>query len=748
MPRPEAPSTLSLERYAAEAKALVAGAQTLADERRHAEVEPLHLLARVLERDARARDALSRAGTNVAELAAAVERALSTRPRASEPSFLSDAMLDLLERAERDARRERSPEVRVDDVLNALTQEIRGPAGELLGAFGIAPGSLRAHLARRGSATALSPAPGVAVASPSLREVSLGAGAPDEPLVERAPELLHLLTALERQDRCHPLLVGERGVGKRSLIRSLERRLSGGKVPPRLASLRLFEVDAAGLAAGARLRGEVEERLKGVLGEVAASGGALVVDGIDQLFGQGPLGSAVGDVLRPALAQGTVRIIATTTPEGLKRLKERDPHVAHAFNVIVVEEPGVEEATTIARAVASRYERHHGTRIEDAAVVAAVRLAKRYLADRALPESALDLLDEAAAQRSVSASEVSPPEQGAAARTLAEEDVARTLAGWTGIPVTKMLQGEGTKLLELEARLGERVVGQDRALHAVARAVRRGRTGLRDASRPIGSFLFLGPSGVGKTELAKALAEVVFDDEHALTRLDMSEFMERHMAQRLLGAPPGYADSEQGGFLTEAVRRRPYSVLLFDEVEKAHADVFNLLLQLLDDGRLTDGRGRLAHFSHTVVILTSNIGSERILDSGPDVFSTEEGRRELEATLLARLREFFRPELLNRLDEIVVFQPLGPAELRRIVDLELAKLGRLLAERRLGLDVDEAARARLVELGHEPALGARPLRRAISRELQDPLASALLAGKFAEGATVRVRVAGGRLELE
>jgi ATP-dependent Clp protease ATP-binding subunit ClpC len=747
MVRPTAPSTLSLERYAAEAKALVAGAQTLADERRHAEVEPLHLLARMLERDPRLREVMGRAGVNVIELAAAVERALDARPRANEPSFLSDAMLDLLERAERDARRERASEVRVEDVLNALTQEIRGAAGELFGAFGIAPGSLRAHLSRRSSSPL---APGSPASSPSsLRELVGRETSPEDPLFERTAELLHLLTALERQDRCHPLLVGERGVGKRSLIRSLSTRISAGKVPPRLASLRLFEVDAGALTAGARLRGEVEDRLKSVLAEVSANGGALVVEGIDQLFGQGPSGSAVGEVLRPALQQSTLRIVGTTTPEGLKRLKERDPHVAHAFTVIPVEEPSVDDAIAIARAVASRYERHHETRIDESAVVAAVRLAKRYLAERALPESALDLLDEAAAQRSVSLSEDATTQDVAAEkRTLSEEDVARTLAGWTGIPVTKMLQGEGTKLLELELRLGQRVVGQDRALHAVARAVRRGRTGLRDASRPIGSFLFLGPSGVGKTELAKALAEVVFDDEHALTRLDMSEFMERHMAQRLLGAPPGYADSEQGGFLTEAVRRRPYSVLLFDEVEKAHADVFNLLLQLLDDGRLTDGRGRLAHFSHTLVILTSNIGSERILDASPETFATEAGRLELEATLLARLREFFRPELLNRLDEIIVFQPLGRSELRRIVDLELEKLGRLLSDRRLSLDVDDAARERLAELGHEPALGARPLRRAISRELQDPLASALLADRYAEGATVRVRVADGRITLD
>lgn len=331
---------------------------------------------------------------------------------------------------------------------------------------------------------------------------------------------------------------------------------------------------------------------------------------------------------------------------------------------------------------------------------------------------------------------------------LSEQDVASTLASWTGIPVDKMLEAEAEKLLKMEGRLAERIVGQDHALSAVSRAVRRGRVGLRDPKRPIGSFLLLGPSGVGKTELAKALAEFLFDDEAALTRLDMSEFMERHMAQRLIGAPPGYADSEQGGFLTEAVRRRPYSVLLFDEVEKAHQDVFNLLLQVLDDGRLTDGRGRLADFSNTVVVMTSNIGSERILDVDPKLFESEDGRQALRDVLFERLGQFFRPEFLNRLDDVCVFRPLSKQDLRRIVDIRLKELERLLTPRKLSLEISEAAKLRLVDLSYEPALGARPLKRTLLRELQDPLAHALLSAKAPHGGTIKVDAQGDTLSLD
>jgi ATP-dependent Clp protease ATP-binding subunit ClpC len=744
-------STLSLERYAPEAKALVVGAQALADERKHAEVQPLHLLARALEQERGVRAVLDRSGANTIELAAAVERSLAALPRSAEPAFLADSMLDLLERAGREAERERSDAVRLEHVVNALTQEIRGPAGELFGAYGIAPGSLRRDLAALGTKRGLpvgskEPATTASSGDEATNDLVEQAKVTGESVIGRQAEVSRLLAVLERRTKNHPLLVGEPGVGKHAVVRALAQRILSGTVPPSLVGARLVAVDTGALVAGARLRGEVEERVRRLLAEHARRDSVLVIRAVDQLFAQGPAGSMLGDLLRAALSRGEPRLLGTTTPDGLRRIQERDALVLHSFTVLSIAEPTEEEAIEIVRGSAPRYGKHHAVEIQDPAVVAAVRLAKRYVEDRFLPDSALDLLDEAAASRRVAAGNVA--ENNAPDPVLGEEDVANTLSLWTGIPVAKMLEGEAARLLALEARLGERVVGQDQAVGAVARAVRRGRVGLRDTRRPIGSFLFLGPSGVGKTELAKTLADVVFDDERALTRLDMSEFMERHMAQRLLGAPFGYADSEQGGFLTEAVRRRPYSVLLFDEVEKAHADVFNLLLQLLDEGRLTDGRGRTADFSNTVVIMTSNIGSDRILETDEKLFESEEGREALRDVLLDKLRAFFRPELLNRIDETVVFRPLTRPNLRRIVDLELAALGKLLADKQIRLDVDDAAKSLLVELGYDPGLGARPLKRAILKHLQDPLAEALVAGHHGAGATVKVSAPGGRIRIE
>jgi ATP-dependent Clp protease ATP-binding subunit ClpB len=851
----EEATTLSLDRYAPDAKALVAAAQALADERKHAEVQPLHLLVRALGRDLGVRAVFERAVGNVLEFEAALERALSHLPRSAEPAYLSASMLDLLERAQREAGREKSEKVLVEQVVNALSQEIRGAAGEILSAFGVLPGSLRQHMSALRSvpqaARASNVAPG-AFARPLLSNA-------DEPVLLRVAEVRRLLTILERSQKSHPLLVGEAGVGKGAVVRALAQRIACGDVPTSLASVKLLEIDSGALVAGARLRGEIEERVKKLLGDVAGAGAILVIRNLEQLFGQGPSGAAIGEVLKPALVRGEVRVLATTTPEGVKRLEERDAQVLRLFTRLSIAEPNIEEATEIVRGVAARYERHHGVEIGERAISLAVQLAKRYVPDRCLPDSALDLLDEAASAKRVEVDGV-PAEADAllrrlesvqaqlrtlehsedaesqaerqklsdelpaleqktqqiranmearrgvvgAVRTLSaelasaraereralseknfarvgeiehavlpelearlaraeesaknasvppprilsERDVAATLAIWTGIPVAKMLEGEADKLLKMEERLAQRVVGQEDAVAAVARAVRRGRVGLRDPGKPIGSFLFLGPSGVGKTELAKALARFLFDDDQALTRLDMSEFMERHMAQRLIGAPPGYADSEQGGFLTEAVRRRPYSVLLFDEVEKAHQDVFNLLLQVLDDGRLTDGRGRLADFSNTVVIMTSNIGSERILESDPKLFESEAGRDALRDVLLERLREFFRPEFLNRVDETLLFRPLTKAHLRSVVDIQLGHLERLLADRRLTLDLDDGAKNFLVDRGYEPALGARPIKRSILRNLQDPLAHALLSGKFADGSIVRVRVDGDALRFD
>ncbi|HEY2517019.1 MAG TPA: AAA family ATPase, partial [Polyangiaceae bacterium] len=555
-----------------------------------------------------------------------------------------------------------------------------------------------------------------------------------------------------------------------------------------------------------------------------------------------------------------VRLLATTTPEGVRKVQEKDPILLRRFTTLGIEPATADQTVEILRGVATRYEAHHKVQIGDPAVVSSVRLAKRYLQDRALPDSALDLLDEAAARKRVEIDgvpaqvdvairrlaslkaqrasladdvdamsvktrdrldreigdleprviemraqiesrrsavaaqgalrqelsklegqladarekqdfaklgeleHVSIPEakrkldaadaavlkvlgaQGAqeirASNVVTEEDVAVVLGEWTGIPVSKMLESEAEKLLKMEERLSVRIVGQSEAVRAVSRAVRRGRVGLRDPGKPIGSFLFLGPSGVGKTELGKALAEFLFDDEQAMTRLDMSEFMEKHMAQRLVGAPPGYVDSEEGGFLTEAVRRKPYSVLLFDEVEKAHADVFNLLLQVLDDGRLTDGRGRTADFSNTVVVMTSNIGSKRILDTDPKMFESPEGREALGDVLRDELKNFLRPEFLNRIDDVVLFRPLSKGDLRGIVDIQLRRLEKLLADRELKLALTDAAKDALVDLGYEPAFGARPLKRAILKKLQDPLAEEILAGGYGGGGTVKVDLNG------
>ncbi|MRG94484.1 ATP-dependent Clp protease ATP-binding subunit [Polyangium spumosum] len=861
--------TIHLERFTNDARQIVAGAQALADDRKHAEVSPLHLLVRLLERDRGVLEVFRRAGADPNETMNLAEAALRRQPKSTGGVAYVDArLLDLLGRAEREATRDKAPSVGIEHLLHALAQEIRGPAGEILSSFGVSPGAFRPHLAVLAEAEAKAPA-----AAPNL--VTSAGGSADgngytrdlvadarkglfDPVIGRDGEARRLLQILERRFKNHPLVVGEPGVGKSALIRGLADRIARGDVPSNLAGARLVELDTGALVAGAKLRGEIEQRLKALVDKLRSVQDAetiLVVEDIDALFGQGVQGSGVGDLLKPLLARSEIRILATTTPEGTRKLNERDPSIQRRFAVVNMDAPSIEQATEIVRGVATKYEAHHRVRIGESAIVAAVSLAKRYLSDRALPDTAVDLLDETSARKRVEVdgvpaevdamsrrvdalkaqiaaladdedrmsvqtrqrlekelAEVEPRakekrtavaarrgvvaavqairkelsaanEQLAAAQRdknyakigeiehvtlpeikkrleaaeqaakgqgaepgsnmVTENDVAGTLAEWTGIPVAKMLEGESDKLLKMEERLAQRVVGQDEAVRAIARAVRRGRVGLRDPGKPIGSFLFLGPSGVGKTELAKALAEFLFDDEQALTRLDMSEFMERHMAQRLIGAPPGYADSEQGGFLTEAARRRPYSVLLFDEVEKAHADVFNLLLQILDDGRLTDGRGRTADFSNTVVIMTSNIGSKRILETDMKLFESEDGRDAIRDVLFEELKAFFRPEFLNRIDDIVVFKALTKKDLRGVVDIQLRRLERLLADREIKVQLDDAAKDLLVDIGYEPSLGARPLKRAILKELQNPLAEAILAGGYAPGQIVHVRGSDG-----
>lgn len=847
---------MTLGRYTPEAKGLVAGAQSSADERHHAQVLPLHLLGRAIERTPIVLELMRAAQIDTVALGAATMQRLTALPTVDTPSYLAPTMIELLKRAEQRADMLRSETVELEHVLHALTQEIRGAAGDLLTAHGVFPGSLEPHygILRRAKTASASNAiasdPSVAL----VEWVDRMRKGQSEPTVGRDAELRRLVTILERRTKCHALLVGEQGVGKTSIVRALVRRIADGDVPTSLSGTKLHEFDLGIVLAGTRLRSDIEERLRRLLHGL---GGApreniLFVRGIEQFVGQGQTNSGVLEPLQGALARGELRILGTTTPEGLRRLNDKAAELVRHFSVLNIEEPSIPEAIEILRGVAGRYEAHHQVAIANAAIVTATELAKRYLQDRFLPDSAVDLLDEAAARLRVETDGLSAEKDGLVQRyqslrvqieslaipndedtksvrqrleaeqvtiapqvealrqqresrrgvvaavrqlraeleqarmereaakqsknyarlgelehsvlpelearlqkaeqaaggialdhqqpCLTAELVAQTLSAWTGIPLSKMLEAEADKLSSMAERLSERVVGQPEATGAIARAVRRGRVGLRDPKRPIGSFLFLGPSGVGKTELAKAVAEFLFDDEQALTRLDMSEFMERHMAQRLVGAPPGYADSEQGGFLTEAVRRRPYSVLLFDEVEKAHADVFNLLLQVLDDGRLTDGRGRLADFSNTVVVMTSNIGSQRILSTELVAFESEDGRAALKDTLLEELRGFFRPELLNRIDEVVVFRPLSRDVLRRILGIQIKSLGKLVAPRGVALSVSAAAEERLVELAYEPAFGARPLRRVVAREIQDPLAEAMLAGRYPAGTHVTVDV--------
>jgi ATP-dependent Clp protease ATP-binding subunit ClpC len=555
-----------------------------------------------------------------------------------------------------------------------------------------------------------------------------------DPFVGREAELRRMLQVLARREENNPLLVGESGTGRTALVHALASRIAANDVPEMLADKRIIALDSGELVAGTRLRGQLEERMRAILDAVRDSGGQVILF-LPNLASFLRTKGGAGDMLANALSRGEVRALARCTPDELREINDDASSLSRRFVPIQIEPPTPEEALAILQGVKPRFEAAHGVTIRDEALEAAVRFARRYVAGQELPKSAIDLIDESAARVHLGL------DHDESDNSVGPEDVAEVVALWTGVPAAKMMEEEAQKLLQMEDRLRERVVGQDHAVNALSRAVRRGRVGLRDPKRPIGSFLFLGPTGVGKTELAKALAEFLFDDEAALTRLDMSEFMEKHMVARLLGAPPGYVDSEAGGFLTEAVRRRPYSVILFDEVEKAHPDVFNILLQVLEDGRLTDSRGRVAHFRDAVIIMTSNVGSELILEhTGSD--------EDLHERIEDRLHAHFRPEFLNRVDDVLIFDRLGKDELAAILEIQLSQLRTLLAPRQIGLSLSAAAKTRLIDLGYEPAFGARPLKRVLVRELQDPLAEALLRGRFSTGDTIEVDADGDAFTFE
>ncbi|MBW2469294.1 MAG: ATP-dependent chaperone ClpB [Desulfobacterales bacterium] len=852
---------MRFDKFTIKSQELIQNSQSLASQLNNQQIEPEHLLAAMLDKNngiavAMLRKLGASPGEIAQEIKAAVDRLPKIRGSALTEVYISPRTKAILEQAFSEATKMKDEYVSIEHILLAISEEVVGEAARILSRAGVTRDAILHGLQEiRGKQRITDPNPEdkyQALEKFSRDLTDLARLGKLDPVIGRDEEIRRIVQVLSRRTKNNPVLIGEPGVGKTAIVEGLARRIVEGDVSETLKNRRVVALDMGALIAGAKYRGEFEDRLKAVLKEVEGAEGEIIlfIDELHTVVGAGAAEGAVdaSNMLKPALARGTLRCVGATTLNEYRKYIEKDAALERRFQPVLVKEPSVEDTISILRGLKEKYEVHHGVRIQDSAIVAAATLSHRYIADRFLPDKAIDLIDECASklrieidsmpaeidevQRKITQAEIERQalkkekdpaskdrlqkleseladmndeltlmkghwqnekdliqtirtikegqEQLSTEAQLAErkgdlarvaelrygkaleldkqleeanrklselqqsskmlkeevddEDVAEVVSRWTGIPVSKMLEGERDKLVHMEARLHHRVIGQHEAVAAVSNAVRRARSGLQDPNRPIGSFIFMGPTGVGKTELAKALAEFIFDSEQAIIRIDMSEYMEKHSVARLIGAPPGYVGYEEGGYLTEAVRRRPYSVVLFDEIEKAHPEVFNIMLQILDDGRMTDGHGRTVDFKNTIVIMTSNVGSQYIQELAAA------SREEMEKRVTEALRASFRPEFLNRIDEIIIFQSLTADEILKIVDIQMNRLGRRLADRNIELILSAGSKELIAKQGYDPVFGARPLKRVIQQYIENPLSLEILEGNVSEGARVRAEV--------